>query len=71
MRQPHPELNVRRGRGAIRERRQAFSRDSLEHLCEWLGMKAEDKAQFLAETDKIRDGEQSGASARRPGSGSR
>lgn len=54
-RQSHPELNFRRGRGAIRERRRAFSRDSLEHLCDWLGMPADDKAKFLKDTDAIRD----------------
>lgn len=55
-RQSHPELNFRRGRGAIRERRQAFSRGSLEHLCKFLKMPAEDTEKFLADTDAIREG---------------
>lgn len=57
MRQSHPELNFRRGRGALRERRKAFSRDSLAATCDFLGMSAEDKSAFLTETDAIRAGE--------------
>lgn len=54
MKQGHPELNFRMGRGRIRERRKAFSRDSLAATCDFLGMDAEAKAAFLAETDAIR-----------------
>jgi hypothetical protein len=57
MAQGHPELNFRLGRGRIRERRKAFSRDSLAATCDFLGMSAEAKAEFLAETDEIRKGE--------------
>lgn len=57
MRQSHPELNFRRGRGLIRERRKAFSRDSLAATCDFLGMKPEAKEEFLAATDAIRAGE--------------
>lgn len=54
MRQSHPELNFRLGKGRIRERRKAFSRDSLAATCEFLGMSADDTSKFLAETDAIR-----------------
>lgn len=54
MRQAHPELNFRRGRGLIRERRKAFSRDSLAATCDFLGMSSEEKERFLSETDAIR-----------------
>lgn len=57
MPQAHPELNFRKGRGAIRERRKAFSRDGLAATCDFLGMTSEDKDKFLAETDAIRAGE--------------
>lgn len=57
MRQPHPELNFRMGRGAIRERRKAFSRDSLAATCDFLGMSEADKSAFLEETDRIRASE--------------
>ena len=57
MRQGHPELNFRRGKGAIREQRKAFSRGSLAATCDFLGMSADDKAAFLAETDAIRASE--------------
>jgi hypothetical protein len=48
------EVNFRMGRGRLRERRKAFSRDSLSALCDFLGLPAEEKATFLAETDAIR-----------------
>ena len=56
MKQAHPELNFRRGRGAIRERRKAFSRDSLAATCKFLGMSEEATRAFLEETDAIRAG---------------
>ena len=56
MKQGHPELNFRRGKGRARELRKAFSHDSLAATCDFLGMSAEDKAKFLAETDAIRAG---------------
>lgn len=58
MRQPHPELNFRLGRGRIRERQQAFSRESLDHLCDFLGMQPDAKKTFLEECDEIREKEQ-------------
>lgn len=58
MRQPHPELNFRLDKGRIRERRRAFSRDSLAATCDFLGMSNEGKVAFLAKTDAIRAGEQ-------------
>jgi rubrerythrin len=54
MRQGHPELNFRLGRGRIRERRKAFSHDSLAATCDFLGIKGVEKESFLAETDAIR-----------------
>jgi len=54
MRQGHPELNFRQGRGLIRERRKAFSRDALAATCDFLGMPADEKAAFLVETHAIR-----------------
>lgn len=56
MRQGHPEVNFRMGKGRRREQQKAFSRGSLEATCKFLGMTNEATNQFLAETDVIRAG---------------